>query len=218
MKLSNRAISNILVPFVATGIAFCVVVIPVAMMEKADTPTPSPTVTQTPTPTPHAKALTPDPSMFLDKLQGKKKLDGEELSMLLAGVGFKGQAHKIAWALAMRESTGRPTAHRVVAATADNSYGLFQINMRGYLGVDRRKVYGLSSDSQLLDPVVNATVTWKMSKKGTDFGPWGIGPNAYRTNRGIDTISSHFGSYPGYPALTTGKIGTITVYYVHFKK
>jgi hypothetical protein len=135
----------------------------------------------------------------IEKLRGAKKLNAHQLSAILAHVGFRGNSHKIAWAVMMRESRGNPRAHNRNESTADDSYGLFQINMRGYLGKARRVSYGLSRDSQLLDPLTNAWVAFRMSKGGRDFGPWGIGPNAYRKNRGIETVSRHFESYPGYP-------------------
>ena len=139
----------------------------------------------------------------MEKFRNAKKLNGIQLAAILAHVGFRGNSHKIAWALAMRESHGNPLSHNRNAATADDSYGLFQINMRGYLGKARRVTYGLSRDSKLFDPLTNAWVAYRMSKGGRDFGPWGIGPNAYRANRGIGTISKHFASYPGYPKTKT---------------
>jgi len=135
----------------------------------------------------------------VEKFRNSKKLNGIQLAAILAHVGFRGSSHKIAWALAMRESHGNPLSHNRNSATADDSYGLFQINMRGYLGKARRVTYGLSRDSKLFDPLTNAWVAYRMSHGGKDFGPWGIGPHAYRANRGIRTISRFFALYPGYP-------------------
>jgi hypothetical protein len=103
----------------------------------------------------------------------------QDLIAVLKSVGFEGKALKHAWAVAMKESTGRPTAHNDNPNTGDNSYGLFQINMRGSLGPDRLQRYGLSSYEDLFDPYTNATVAYQMSKSGTNWGPWGIGPDAY---------------------------------------
>ena len=133
----------------------------------------------------------------VEKFRNAKKLNGIQLAAILTHVGFHGYSHKIAWALAMRESSGNPLSHSVSASTADDSYGLFQINMRGYLGKSRRVTYGLSRDSKLFDPLTNAWVAYRMSHGGKDFGPWGIGPHAYRANRGIGTISRFFALYPG---------------------
>lgn len=104
--------------------------------------------------------------------------EGELISVLRA-VGFEGDAVKHAWAVAMKESTGNPDAHNKNSRTGDNSYGLFQINMIGSLGPARVEKYGLSSYEDLFDPYINARVAYQMSNGGKDWGPWGIGPNAY---------------------------------------
>jgi hypothetical protein len=103
----------------------------------------------------------------------------QDLIDVLKSVGFRGAALKEAWAVAMKESTGRPTAHNDNPNTGDNSYGLFQINMRGSMGPDRLQKYGLSSYEDLFDPYTNATVAYQMSNGGKNWGPWGIGPDAY---------------------------------------
>jgi hypothetical protein len=120
----------------------------------------------------------------------------EELIEVLKSVGFAGPALKEAWAVAMKESTGNPNAHNQNANTGDNSYGLFQINMIGRLGPARVEKYGLDSYEDLFDPYVNASIAFQMSKEGTNWGPWGIGPDAY--NGG--TTGSYYkwlDEYPG---------------------
>lgn len=115
----------------------------------------------------------------LEKFKGVRKLTQEQLVELLRAVGFKGIALKTAWAVAMRESNGRPIAHNDDLSTGDNSYGIFQVNMLGSLGVDRRAKYDLTSNEELFDPVTNAKVVFHMTKGGTDWSSWGLGPNAY---------------------------------------
>lgn len=115
-----------------------------------------------------------------------------DLLATLKGAGFKGEALKTAWAIAKRESGGRADAYNPDRSTGDDSYGLFQINMLGNLGPSRRKSYGLSSNRDLLDPATNARVAYAMSKGGSDFGAWGIGPNAYRKMPALN-----FSGYPG---------------------
>ena len=60
-------------------------------------------------------------------------------------------------AIGMAESSGRPLAHNTEGD--DNSYGLFQINMLdrpGFMmGEERRGQFGLDSNEQLFDPLVN---------------------------------------------------------------
>lgn len=124
-------------------------------------------------------------------------LTGKELSELLSLVGFEGKAHKTAWAIVMRESTARPKAHNGNSGTGDNSYGLFQINMIGSLGADRRAKFELESNDELFNPLRNAEIAYFMSGRGSDFGAWGIGPNAYRSGAGESTISRWYDSYPG---------------------
>lgn len=152
--------------------------------------------TPTPTPTPTVRVPT------LADYTGARSLTGTELAELLALAGFHGKAHATAWKLVMRESRGNPLAHNDNAATADDSYGLFQVNMRGYLGTARRDQFNLRSNSQLLDPVVNVRVAYRLSSHGTDFGAWGLGPNAYRSGAGYSTLREWSDDYPGEPTLT----------------
>ena len=77
----------------------------------------------------------------LAKYRNAKELSEDELINLLKLVGFKGKSLKVAWAAAMKESRGHPTSHNDNASTGDDSYGLFQVNMIGSLGVDRLKKF-----------------------------------------------------------------------------
>ena len=124
----------------------------------------------------------------------------------LRQAGFKGDSLRTAYGIVMRESGGRPDAFNPNRSTGDQSYGLFQINMLGDLGPSRRKQYGLASNEQLLDPTTNAKVAFQLSKGGTDFGAWGIGPNAYRAGAGYDTIKKYVDEFPG-GALPSGQTG-----------
>lgn len=100
---------------------------------------------------------------------------------ILKAAGFKGDGLKMAYAIAMAESGGRANAHNGNASTGDNSYGLFQINMLGAMGPARLKQYGLSSNNDLFDALTNAKVAYKMSKGGTNWGPWSTYTNgAYK--------------------------------------
>lgn len=124
----------------------------------------------------------PTPAVVTDplvKYKGVKTLDNDQLIELLGAVGFKDKQLKVAWAVTKKESGGRPVAHNDNTGTGDNSYGLFQINMIGDLGADRREKFGLETNNQLFDPVTNAQVAFHMTKGGTDWGSWGLGPNAY---------------------------------------
>jgi hypothetical protein len=132
----------------------------------------------------------------LTKFEGARKLSQEQLVELLRAVGFKGQALKIAWAVAMRESNGRPVAHNDNIKTGDNSYGIFQVNMLGSLGADRREKYGLTANADLFDPVTNAKVAFHMTNGGTDWSSWGLGPNAYDGTTAEPSITKWIPLFP----------------------
>lgn len=91
---------------------------------------------------------------------------------LLGWAGFKGRALNNAINVVYHESHGNTFDHNTNAKTGDNSYGLFQVNMLGEMGVKRKVWLKLDSYSQLFDPITNARVAYKLSKGGTDFSDW----------------------------------------------
>ena len=99
-------------------------------------------------------------------------LTDKQLKELLIAVGFEGKALKTAWAIAKRESNGRPMAYNGNRNTGDSSYGIFQINMLGELGVDRKEKFNLKSNILLFDPVINAEITYHMSQGGQNWTSW----------------------------------------------
>jgi hypothetical protein len=101
-----------------------------------------------------------------------EQLSPEELKDVLYQAGFRGERLREAWGTAMKESTGRPKAHNDNAATGDNSYGLFQINMIGDLGPARRDKFNLESNKDLFDPVRNAEIAFFMSNGGKNWSAW----------------------------------------------
>ena len=101
-----------------------------------------------------------------------KPLEPLQLKHLLSSVGFEGYQLKQAWAVVMKESTGRPMAHNQNSKTGDNSYGLFQINMIGNLGPARLEQFGLSNNEQLFDPLTNARIAYIISEGGNNWSPW----------------------------------------------
>jgi hypothetical protein len=101
-----------------------------------------------------------------------EKLSDIELKELLAAVGFEGKALRTAWAIAKTESSGRPLAYNGNRKTGDSSYGIFQINMLGNLGVARKEKFDLRSNILLFDPVINAEITYYMTKGGTNWSAW----------------------------------------------
>jgi hypothetical protein len=101
-----------------------------------------------------------------------RPLEPLRLKHLLSTVGFEGDQLKQAWAVVMKESTGRPMAHNQNSKTGDNSYGLFQINMIGSLGPARLEQYGLSNNEELFDPLTNARIAYTISEGGKNWSAW----------------------------------------------
>ena len=112
----------------------------------------------------------------LDQYRGAKELSDTELVDLLSAVGFEGKALKVAYAVAKKESNGRPLAHNGDRNTGDNSFGIFQINMIDNLGDARREKFNLTSNAQLFDPVINAKIAFFMTSRGEDWSSWKIVP------------------------------------------
>ena len=101
-----------------------------------------------------------------------ENLTDKELKELLSAVGFEGKALKMAWAIAKSESNARPMAYNGNRNTGDSSYGIFQINMLGELGIDRKEKFELRSNILLFDPVINSEITYYMTKGGKDWSSW----------------------------------------------
>lgn len=136
------------------------------------------------------------PTDPLDKYRNAEELSDKDLVELLSLVGFEGRSLKIAWAVAKKESNGRPKAHNDNISTGDDSYGIFQINMLGSLGDDRRDKFGIEKNKDLLDPVENAKAAFYMSSRGTNWGSWGYGPNAYDGDASEPKIEQWLTKYP----------------------
>ena len=113
----------------------------------------------------------------LESFENKVSLTDLELKELLSLVGFKGQDLVVAWAVAKKESNGRPLAFNGNHKTGDYSYGVFQINMIDSLGPDRRTKFDLESNAELFNPVKNAEIAYYMTRGGEDWSSWkGITP------------------------------------------
>jgi len=122
-----------------------------------------------------AEALTSQQAKHVDALAkyvNADRLTDRQLVELLKAVGFKGQDLKEAWAIAKKESHGNPLSHNGNRKTGDNSYGLFQVNMLGSMGADRRDKFNLASNAELFNPVVNAKIAYHMSNGGKDWSAW----------------------------------------------
>ena len=73
------------------------------------------------------------------------------------------------------ESGGNPSAHNPNASTGDNSFGLWQINMLGPMGTERRRQFGLQRNEELFDPRTNANAALNIlrSQGPTAWTTWG---------------------------------------------
>src|SRR5215207_8357263 len=85
-------------------------------------------------------------------------LSARDILTFAGNAGFSSDREEavIATAIALAESSGNPRAHNDTPATGDDSYGLWQINMIGELGPERRQQFGISENEQLFDPATNA--------------------------------------------------------------
>ena len=114
------------------------------------------------------------------------------LSKVLTRAGFKGKHHREAWAIAMRESGGNPEAYN--GKGRDNSYGIFQINMKGDLEAERNRKFrqyvpGYQNKEDLYDPMINARAAAYMSQKGKNWSSW-VSPQYGKAAKYYDEYAS----------------------------
>ena len=189
MQITTRAIAMSTVAYITALTIGVATVATVAANATEEIPTP--VIAEA------TKVVAVDP---LDKFRGAKTLTNDELIELLSAVGFEGKALRTAWAVAMKESNGRPVAHNKTISTGDNSYGIFQVNMIGSLGKDRLELFnekfGMLKPTELFDPVTNVQVVHYMTRGGTDWSSWGLGPNAYDGTPGEHLITKWEKKFP----------------------
>lgn len=100
------------------------------------------------------------------------KYSAAEVAAILKRNGATDEEATILGAIAMPESSGNPDSHNYNPKTGDDSYGLFQINMLGDLGPERRAKYGLKSNEDLYDPDKNAQIAIAMHRASGGYGDW----------------------------------------------
>jgi hypothetical protein len=106
-------------------------------------------------------------------------LNADQIAQHAYRAGFRGEALTTAVAVALAESGGNAHAHN--GRPPDNSYGLWQVNMLGGMGPERRRQFHLRSNDQLFDPDANAKAAYAISSHGKSFRPWSTYTNgAYR--------------------------------------
>jgi tape measure domain-containing protein len=113
------------------------------------------------------------PNRLMPGSVGRGQLKVGQLKALAMAAGFNDRDASIMAAIAMAESGGRSNAHNNNAATGDNSYGLWQVNMLGRMGPQRRQAFGIGSNEALFDPAVNASAARKVFES-QGFGAWSV--------------------------------------------
>ena len=103
-------------------------------------------------------------------------MSDEDLRTILKGAGFKDKNIETAMKIVRQESGGIPGRHSHPSLKKDDSYGIFQINMLGQMGIDRHKQYleeygkyGYKSREDLYNPYINAMIAADLSGKGANF-------------------------------------------------
>jgi hypothetical protein len=123
------------------------------------------------------------------------------------GAGFRGENLIKMTAVAMAESSGDATETNMKGQ--DNSYGLWQINMKGAMGPERRKALGISSNEELLDPALNARAA-KMLFDERGFQPWRNSYSNANYNRWIGQARAVAPSVMGGGGAAAGVSGMVT--------
>lgn len=98
-------------------------------------------------------------------------MDPRAIAEILLRRGFKREDIWKMLAISNRESRWIPSVRNV--GPVDDSYGLFQINMKGYLGEARRKQFGIAEDAELFDPKMNIKAA-RITYGGGNLSPWNV--------------------------------------------
>lgn len=151
MRLTRR---GRIVQYVAVSL-FLVAVAVVSSLQYADArPLPLP---PGPSPSPSTPTATPEPAGWTCP---------DRTARILYRAGFRGKAHRFAWAIVMRESRGQETT-----VSSSDDWGLFQWN---------RPTYGNRSwwrQDRMLDGTYNARIAYRVSRQGRSWTPWGLDAN-----------------------------------------
>ncbi len=100
----------------------------------------------------------------------------KQLAQMLRQAGFPEKDIPTMIGIAGGESSFIPTRHNPNANTGDNSYGLFQINMLGAMGPERRRQFGIESNDELFDPATNIRAA-KSIYDSQGLGAWTVYDN-----------------------------------------
>jgi len=134
--------------------------------------------------------MLPEPELNKLKQQIKIQTDNDQpltkqqINKLLINAGFTEEQAKVMTAIAMAESANKANAfYGGTEKEPEESYGLFQINMFNYkgmeLGNDRRPKLGIDNNNALYDPVLNALAAKLVfdetqAQRGNGYLAWGV--------------------------------------------
>ena len=102
-----------------------------------------------------------------------QKLSREQLAGYLRQAGFKENLIPTMVGIGTAESSLNPQAFNPNVDTGDQSYGIFQINMLGGMGPERREQFGIRSNEELFDPLTNAKAA-KAIYDQQGLGAWSV--------------------------------------------
>jgi hypothetical protein len=100
------------------------------------------------------------------------RVNPAQAAALIRKIGGTENEAMVLGAIAAAESRGDPRAHNPNAATGDDSYGLWQINMLGAMGPKRRAKFGLNRNEDLYDPTTNAMAALIMAREARGYKDW----------------------------------------------
>ena len=125
-------------------------------------------------------------------------LSADQIYSLARQAGFPSDVAITMTAVAFRESAGCPTAHNPGVNGSEDSYGLWQINVKANPGILAQ--LGLSSPSQLYNPATNAAaaallwggnnanlnIAWAINQPGYDTAYQQFLPMAMQAAQDVD--------------------------------
>ena len=96
-----------------------------------------------------------------------------QLAGYLRQAGFSEEMIPTMIGISTAESSLDTKAFNPNVNTGDQSYGLFQINMLGAMGPERRALFGIKSNEELFDPLKNAKAA-KAIYDQQGLGAWSV--------------------------------------------
>jgi hypothetical protein len=125
--------------------------------------------------------------------RGGGRLSTQDIARAALQAGASPKEAAMLTSIAHPESGGNPYAHNPNARTGDNSYGLWQINMLGGMGPERRRQFGLSRNEELFDPVTNAKAALQILRGRGGLKNWTTythGKNSPYYSAAVDAVNN----------------------------